>query len=141
MVVLVTASPLFPSRNNFVKALAQCAPKITTILQNINPGRTSLVLGEQGKNSLRTRLYQGTPLRLHVPDFTESFYRNQSQIQTEVLYRTAVSFAGLTGKETVVDAYCGIGTIGLIASRHAKSVIGVELNRDAVGMPSPTAGA
>ena len=53
-------------------------------------------------------------------------------MQTEVLYQKAIELAGLTGKETVLDAYCGIGTIGLIASRHAKQVIGVEVNRDAV---------
>ena len=53
-------------------------------------------------------------------------------IQTEKLYRCAVDFAGLTGKETVLDAYCGIGTIGITASEKAKQVIGVELNRDAV---------
>ena len=53
-------------------------------------------------------------------------------MQTEVLYETAVAFAGLSGKETVIDAYCGIGTIGMVAAKHAKKVIGVELNKDAV---------
>ena len=59
------------------------------------------------------------------------FYQINS-VQTEVLYGTAVEYAGLTGKESVIDAYCGIGTIGLVAAPHAKSVIGVELNGDAV---------
>ena len=53
-------------------------------------------------------------------------------VQTEILYSTAVKFAGLTGKEQVVDAYCGIGTIGLIAADKAKEIIGIELNKDAV---------
>ena len=53
-------------------------------------------------------------------------------VQTEVLYRKAIELAGLTGKETVIDAYCGIGTIGIVASQEADRVIGVELNRDAV---------
>ena len=53
-------------------------------------------------------------------------------MQTEVLYQTALRAAGLTGKETVIDAYCGIGTIGIAAAGLAKEVIGVELNRDAV---------
>ena len=53
-------------------------------------------------------------------------------VQTEILYQTAIDYAGLTGKETVIDAYCGIGTIGLIASEKAKEVISVELNPDAV---------
>ena len=53
-------------------------------------------------------------------------------VQTEKLYLKALELAGLTGRETVLDAYCGIGTIGIIASRHAGQVIGVELNEDAV---------
>ena len=53
-------------------------------------------------------------------------------VQTEILYQKAIEFAHLTGKESVIDAYCGIGTIGLIASGHAKEVVGVELNKDAV---------
>ena len=52
--------------------------------------------------------------------------------QTEVLYKQAMEYAGLTGEETVLDAYCGTGTIGIIASERAKQVIGVELNQDAV---------
>lgn len=53
-------------------------------------------------------------------------------MQTEVLYNTAMDYAELTGKETVIDAYCGTGTIGLIVAKNAKKVIGVELNKDAV---------
>ena len=53
-------------------------------------------------------------------------------MQTEILYSKAVEFAALTGRETVLDAYCGVGTIGITASAGAKQVIGVELNRDAV---------
>ena len=60
-----------------------------------------------------------------------SFYQ-VNPVQTEILYQKAIGLARLTGKETVLDAYCGIGTIGLIASRKAKKVIGVELNKDAV---------
>ena len=61
----------------------------------------------------------------------KSFYQ-VNPVQTEVLYRTAIDFAGLTGNETVLDAYCGIGTIGLAAASEARRVIGVELNADAV---------
>ena len=60
-----------------------------------------------------------------------SFYQINPQ-QTEKLYRKAIEYAGLSGKETVIDAYCGIGTIGMTASKKAKEVIGVELNADAV---------
>ena len=62
---------------------------------------------------------------------SKSFYQI-NPVQTEKLYNLAIEAAGLTGKETVVDAYCGIGTIGIVAASAAKEVIGVELNRDAV---------
>lgn len=136
MVVLVTASPIFPSKNNFVKALRQRHPEITTIIQNINGRGTSMVLGDRehvlyGKGYIEDVLC-GCRFKISA----RSFYQ-VNPVQTEVLYRKALEFAGLTGKETVVDAYCGIGTIGLIASSQAGQVIGVELNpeavRDAVG--------
>ncbi len=131
MVVLVTGSPILPAKNNLVKALRAAHPEITTILQNINPYRTSLVLGERetvlfGPGYIEDELC-GCVFRISA----RSFYQ-VNPVQTEVLYRAAIRMAGLTGKETVIDAYCGIGTIGLIASRNAMRVIGVELNKDAV---------
>ena len=131
MVVLVTASPVFPSRNNFVKALRQKHPDITTIIQNINGRGTSMVLGDReqvlyGKGYIEDVLC-GYRFRISA----RSFYQ-VNPVQTEILYGKAMELAGLTGKETVVDAYCGIGTIGIAASGKAKQVIGVELNPDAV---------
>ena len=135
MAVLVTAQPVLPGARNFVKALLTEAEKrqvpVTTVVQNYNPRRTSVVLGEQEKvlygkgfilDTLCGRTYALSP---------RSFYQiNHSQ--TEVLYGLAVEAAGLTGREVVLDAYCGIGTIGLTAAGHAKQVVGVERNRDAV---------
>ena len=131
LVVLVTASPVFPSKNNFVKALREKHPEITTIVQNINGRSTSMVLGDKehvlyGKGYIEDVL---CGLRFRIS--SRSFYQINSA-QTEKLYGKAMELAGLTGKETVLDAYCGIGTIGLIASKHAGKVIGVELNQDAV---------
>ncbi len=131
MVVLVTASPVFPSKNNFVRALRKAHPEITTVIQNINNRGTSMVLGDKehvlyGPGYIVDRLC-GFRFRISP----KSFYQ-VNPIQTEALYRLAVDAAGLTGKETVVDAYCGTGTIGIVASAKAKEVIGVELNRDAV---------
>lgn len=131
MVVLVTSSPVFPSKNNFVKALRKVHPEITTVVLNINDKKTSMILGEReivlyGKGFIRDTLC-GRTFRISP----KSFYQ-VNPVQTEVLYGTAVKYAGLTGKERVIDAYCGIGTIGLVAAGHAKEVIGVELNPDAV---------
>ena len=131
MVVLVVASPIFPSKNNFVKALRKVHPEISTVVLNINDKNTSMVLGEReiilyGKGFIRDTLC-GKSFRISA----KSFYQ-VNPVQTEILYKKAVEFAGLTGKEKVIDAYCGIGTIGMIASDRAKEVIGVELNKDAV---------
>ena len=131
MVVLVVASPVFPSKNNFVKALRKVHPEITTVVLNVNDRHTSMVLGDRdiviyGKGFIRDTLC-GRTFRISPG----SFYQ-VNPVQTEVLYGKAVEYAGLTGNERVIDAYCGIGTIGIIASAKAKEVIGVELNPDAV---------
>ena len=131
MVVLVLGSPILPSSNNFVKALRKEHPEITTVVLNINDRKTSMILGERekvlyGKGFIRDELC-GCTFRISP----KSFYQ-VNPVQTEILYQKAIEFAHLTGKEIVIDAYCGIGTIGLIASGHAKEVVGVELNKDAV---------
>lgn len=131
LVVLVTASPVFPSKNNFVKALLRLHPEITTIVQNVNGRGTSMVLGDQEKVLYGKGYIEDTLCGCTFRISPKSFYQ-VNPVQTEVLYGKAIELAGLTGKETVIDAYCGIGTIGLIASKKAKQVIGVELNKDAI---------
>ncbi len=131
MVVLVIGFPIFPSKNNFVKALRKKYPQITTVVLNVNDKKTSMVLGERdiviyGKGYIRDTLC-GCTFRISP----QSFYQ-VNPVQTENLYKTAIEYAGLGRKETVIDAYCGIGTIGLVAAKRAKNVIGVELNPDAV---------
>ncbi len=131
MVVLVLGSPILPSKNNFVKALRKLHPEITTIVLNVNNQKTSMVLGEKetvlyGKGYIEDTLCDSI-FRIS----SKSFYQINVE-QTERLYKKAIALAALTGKERVIDAYCGIGTIGMIASAHAKEVIGVELNKDAV---------
>ena len=131
MVVLVLGSPILPSKNNFVKALRKVHPEITTVVLNVNNKQTSMVLGEKekpiyGPGFIKDKLC-GCTFRISP----KSFYQ-VNPVQTEVLYNTAMDYAELTGKETVIDAYCGTGTIGLIVAKNAKKVIGVELNKDAV---------
>lgn len=131
LVVLVLASPILPSRNNFVKALLKRHPEITTIVVNVNNRNTSMVLGDReqaiyGRGFIEDSLC-GKTFRISP----KSFYQVNSA-QTEVLYARALEYAALTGQETVVDTYCGIGTMGIIASDRARQVIGVELNADAV---------
>lgn len=131
MVVLVTASPIFPSKNNFVKALRQKHPEITTVVLNVNDKQTSMVLGERNITLYGPGFIKDTLCGCTFRISPSSFYQI-NPVQTEKLYNTAIEYAGLTGKETVIDAYCGIGTIGLVAAKKAKHVIGVELNAEAV---------
>lgn len=131
MVVLVLGHPILPSKNNFVKVLRQKHPKISTVIINVNDRKTSMVLGNRnitvyGKGYIEDKLC-GCTFRISPG----SFYQVNPK-QTELLYEKAVEYAGLTGKEKVIDAYCGTGTIGIIASKQAKEVIGVELNKDAI---------
>ena len=131
MVTLVCASPVFPSRNNFVKELRRLHPEITTIVMNINERDTSVVLGNRevvlfGKGYIEDVLC-GKRFRIS----SRSFYQINS-IQTEKLYNIAIDCAGLSGKERVLDVYCGIGTIGIIASDKCREVLCTEINADAV---------
>jgi len=131
MVVLVLASPILPSKNNFVKALRKIHSNISTVVINVNDKRTSMVLGERnitvyGKGFIEDKLC-GCTFRISP----NSFYQ-VNPVQTECLYQKAIEAAQLTGKERVIDAYCGTGTIGIIASKRAKEVLGIELNKDAI---------
>lgn len=131
MVVLVTAVDSFPSRNNFVKALLKLCPEITTVVQNINSRSTNVILGEKehvlyGKGYIEDSLC-GVSFQIS----SKSFYQT-NPIMTEKLYSYAIAKANLNKNEIAFDAYSGIGTIGLIASKKAKEVISVELVPQAV---------
>lgn len=132
MVVMVTATSQFPRKKDFIAQLLRLHPEITTILQNVNPMHTSLVLGQQEKVLYGPGYIVDNLCGCRFRISAKSFYQ-VNPVQTEVLYRQAIQFADLTGKERVLDAYCGIGTIGLVAAQNgAAQVLGVELNRDAV---------
>ena len=131
MVTLVTAGPIFPSKNNFVKALCKMQPEITTIVQNINTRTDSMILGDRekvmfGPGYIEDRLC-GRTFRIS----SRSFYQ-VNPIQTEKLYNIAIDAARLSGKEHILDAYCGIGTIGICAADRAAEITGVEINPQAV---------
>lgn len=131
MVVLVLGSPVMPSKNNFVKALRKLHPEITMVVLNVNDKRTSMVLGDRETTIYGKGYIEDVLCGLTFRISSKSFYQI-NPVQTEKLYGKAMELAGLTGKERVIDAYCGIGTIGMVAAKSAKEVIGVELNPDAV---------
>lgn len=131
LVTLVTPGPDLPGSKNFCTALRKKAPWVVSIVQNINPTRSSAVLGSREKTLYGPGFVLDTLCGTQFAISSRSFYQ-VNRTQTEVLYKKALELAKLTGRETVIDAYCGIGTIGLCAAPRAKQVIGVERNPAAV---------
>lgn len=131
MVVLVTARGDFPSSRSFTNELLRRHPEITTLVWNVNPTDTALLLGSKSEVLFGDGYITDTLCGLNFRISPRSFYQ-VNPVQTEILYSKAKEFASLTGKERVIDAYCGTGTIGLTMARDAKEIIGVEVNRDAV---------
>ncbi|HHU24843.1 MAG TPA: 23S rRNA (uracil(1939)-C(5))-methyltransferase RlmD [Acholeplasmataceae bacterium] len=130
MVILVTGTEVFPGRNNFLKMLLARHPEITTVIQNINPKETSAVLGNKeivlyGKGYI-TDCLGGYIFKIS----SQSFYQVNPK-QTVVLYLTALKLANLSKTNTLLDAYSGVGTIGIFASSLVDKVISVELEKSA----------
>lgn len=131
MVVLVMNLDDFKGRNNFVRDLVKICPEITTIVLNINKRKTDVILGEKEKILYGSGFILDKLCNFSFRISPKSFYQI-NPVQCEKLYNLAIDFAKLESSETILDAYCGIGTIGLCASKFAKNVIGVEINKEAV---------
>lgn len=133
LVTIVTNETAFPGSKNFCRELVKRVPEITTIVQNINTRQTNVILGQDEKTLYGPGFILDELCGLSFRISSHSFYQVNST-QTEVLYRLAIKMAQLTGTETVLDAYCGTGTIGLVAAKglpespeaHAVKVIGVD---------------
>ena len=131
MVVLVAVNPIFKLQKPFLKKLLELHPEIRTVVLNLNDRFGPVVLGTREKVLYGPGTIEDILCGHRFRISPRSFYQI-NPVQTQRLYAAAVEAAGLTGGETVLDAYCGIGTIGITAADRAKQVIGVELNRDAV---------
>ena len=132
MIVLVCSDSFFQGSKNFCNELIKQFPSIKTVVLNINRRDTSIVLGHEekilyGKGFIIDKL-NGLSFKIS----SRSFYQVNHK-QCEALYDKALSLLKLTGDEIVVDAFCGIGTIGMLVAEKVKQVIGVENNEDAVG--------
>src|SRR5690606_9533788 len=126
MVVLVTKNRKFPQKNAVIELIRKLVPNVTSIVQNVNSEKTNVILGNEtitlwGKESIEDTI---GGVRFEIS--ARSFYQ-VNPVQTEVLYKQALDYANLTGEETVIDAYCGIGTISLFLAEKAKHVMGVEI--------------
>ena len=131
MVVLVTSEELMHGRKELLARLRAAHPEVATVVQNIQPRQTSVVLGPREKVLLGPGFIYDELLGLRYKISARSFYQ-VNPVQTERLYGLALSEAALRPGETLLDAYCGIGTIGLSAAGSETRVIGVEINGDAV---------
>ncbi len=131
MVILVINEDKFEGEEELVKQLKVKFTNIKTIVKNINKKNTNVILGSKNEtiygdgyiyDKLDGYIFKISPM---------SFYQ-VNPIQTEKLYNLAIQKAELTGSETVFDLYCGIGTIGIFAAKHAKEVYGIEIVPEAI---------
>ncbi|KQY93605.1 RNA methyltransferase [Paenibacillus sp. Root52] len=131
MLVLVTNGRDIPYKDEWIGSIREAIPHVASICQNVNKKQTNVIFGDE------TRVLWGRDV---IYDFigdvqfaisARSFYQ-VNPVQTEVLYGKTVEYAGLSGKETVIDAYCGIGTISLFLAQHADQVYGVEIVPEAI---------
>ena len=131
MVVLVTNVNSFPGQRNLVNALTIKHPEITTIVQNINKRDTNVILGNHENILYGKGFIEDSLMGINYQISSKSFYQINPR-QTEKLYKAAIEAAQLTKDDVVFDAYTGIGTIAILAAKHAKRVIGVEIIYQAV---------
>ena len=131
MVVLITNVNSFPNRKEIVKDLVKAYPNIKTVVQNINTRDTNVILGEKENILYGSGYIEDYLLGVKFKISSKSFYQ-VNPIQTEKLYSKAIMLAQLSKNDRVLDTYCGIGTIGLIASKNVNEVIGVEIVKDAI---------
>lgn len=131
MVTLVTTTDSFKGKNNFVKEFIKRASSITTIVQNINSRDTNVILGEKERVLYGKGYIKDSILGVDFHISSKSFFQ-VNPIQVEKLYQKALDLASLDKSQNIFDAYSGIGTIGLIASKYVKSVLGVEVVKEAV---------
>lgn len=127
LVTLVTNGDEFPHSKSFCRELVRRVPQVTTVVQNVNTRQTNVILGGKERVLYGPGFILDTLCGMSFRISSRSFYQVNSQ-QTEVLYRAAIELAALRSGDTVVDAYCGTGTIGLVAARLADGVtlVGVD---------------
>ncbi|MWC31089.1 23S rRNA (uracil(1939)-C(5))-methyltransferase RlmD [Paenibacillus sp. MMS18-CY102] len=131
MVVLVTNGSHIPNKSEWIAGIRAAMPDVNSIVQNVNTRDTNVIFGDETRTLWGSDVIYDELDGIRFAISARSFYQvNPSQ--TVALYRKAVDYAGLTGAETVIDAYCGIGTISLFLARKAGRVYGVEVVPEAI---------
>lgn len=131
MVVLITRTNDLPNKKKIVKEIAASISGLKSIIQNINPKKTNVILGEETKVLWGEEVIHDYIGNIKFAISARSFYQVNPE-QTKVLYEKALEYAELHGDETVIDAYCGIGTISLFLAQKAGNVYGVEIVPEAI---------
>lgn len=131
MVVFVTKTADFPHKNEIIKEMTDQLPQVKSIVQNINNKRTNVIFGDETKVLWGEEYIYDTIGDVKFAISARSFYQVNPE-QTKVLYDKALEYASLSGEESVIDAYCGIGTISLFLAQKAKRVFGVEIVPEAI---------
>ncbi len=131
MVVMITRTPDFPNKDKIVAGIVKRLPKVKSIVHNINSKRTNVILGDKVKVLWGSEVIYDYIGDVKFAISALSFYQVNPD-QTKVLYDKTLEYAGLAGDETVIDAYCGIGTISLFLAQKAKKVYGVEIVHEAI---------
>ncbi|HBN00364.1 MAG TPA: 23S rRNA (uracil(1939)-C(5))-methyltransferase RlmD [Firmicutes bacterium] len=129
--VLVTKDLKFANRDKLMTMIQRCCPQITTLVQSINGKKTNVILGNKEVVLYGPGYIEDELCGLSFKISARSFYQVNPEM-TETLYEKAMEFADLKETDVVLDAYSGIGTIGLIAAKNAQKSIGVELVPEAV---------
>lgn len=130
MLVIVSAVNHFNGREEFVSRVRSECPEITTVIENINPKKTNVILGEEEKTLYGKGYIEDVLCGLNFKISAKSFYQTNPEM-TETLYKTALDYADIQKDDVVIDAYAGVGTIGLLAAKKAKKVLSVEILKDA----------
>jgi 23S rRNA m(5)U-1939 methyltransferase (EC 2.1.1.-) len=131
MVILVTKETKLPKIDALVEMLEAKLPGLRTVVQNINPNRTNVILGRENKIIYGDGIIEDTIDDLVFEISPLSFYQ-VNPIQTKVLYNKALELADISSEDVVYDIYCGIGTISLFLAKKAKHVYGIEIVKEAI---------
>ncbi|MBZ5216728.1 23S rRNA (uracil(1939)-C(5))-methyltransferase RlmD [Bacillus paralicheniformis] len=131
MVVFITRTNDFPHKAKIVEEITTAFPHVKSIVQNINPKKTNVIFGDETTVIWGEEYIYDTIGGIKFAISARSFYQVNPE-QTKVLYDKALEYAELNGEETVIDAYCGIGTISLFLAKQAKKVYGVEIVPEAI---------
>lgn len=138
MILLVINQKRLEKQEYIVEKIKAALPNVVSIVQNINTKQTNVILGPENKILWGKDYIEDKMLDMTFRISPNSFYQVNTP-QAEVLYQTAIDAAGLTGEETVLDAYCGIGTLSLSLAKHAKHVYAMEIVAEAIDMAEQNA--